>query len=94
MEISRKTSIILIVTSGFILCYKLYEILLFFFPIITTYEAASVGIIGGADGPTAIYLTSKLLLIPLLFSLLCFLAEIFICIFVLVKSIKAVRKKV
>lgn len=92
MELSRKTSIILIVISGFILCYKLYEVLLFFFPINITYEAASIGIIGGADGPTAIYLTSKFL--PLLFSLLCFLAEIFICIFVFVKSIKAVRKKV
>ncbi len=27
---------------------------------ITVFEAASIGIIGGADGPTAIYLTSKL----------------------------------
>lgn len=51
-----------------------------------SHEAASVAIIGGADGPTAIFLSSR---IPLLFPLLffgCIAVAIGLCIYYFFKS--------
>lgn len=94
MGMSKKTSVRLIFISGFLLTYKLYLVVASIVSIISARaasEAASIGIIGGADGPTAIFLTSKLLphyILPLF----CILLEIFLYVFILVGSIKAIRK--
>jgi Na+-transporting methylmalonyl-CoA/oxaloacetate decarboxylase beta subunit len=55
-------------------------------------EAGAVGIIGGADGPTAIYVAGKVSWMPALLPGLLTLAEIALLGFLFVKAIKAVRK--
>ncbi len=93
MDISKRTLKILIAISGFLLINRLFRIYQAFYFILNEMpnESNSVGIIGGMDGPTAIFLASKLL--PhLILPLLCFLLEIFLYLYVLIKSVKAVKK--
>lgn len=96
MDISKRTLKALIATSVILLLNKLYQIYQALYQIYQAFrfipeEAAGIGIIGGADGPTAIFTTSKLLP-QLLLPLLSFLLEIFLCLYVLIKSVKAIKK--
>ena len=60
---------------------------------ITTRSAASIGIIGGADGPTAIYIASKLIFLPFLVALIA-MAALWIMLFIKYKKDKDAIKSV
>ncbi|MDR2931637.1 MAG: sodium ion-translocating decarboxylase subunit beta [Oscillospiraceae bacterium] len=95
MELSKKELKFVIAVTGVLLLAKLYRAASVFVPLFTGISLNSteaIGIIGGADGPTAIYVATDLLsslnwLFPI-FSLM----EIVFFIFLIVKSIKALRK--
>ncbi len=60
---------------------------------IATRSAASIGIIGGADGPTAIYIASKLIFLPFLVALIA-MAALWIMLFIKYKKDKDAIKSV
>jgi Na+-transporting methylmalonyl-CoA/oxaloacetate decarboxylase beta subunit len=58
----------------------------------STKKTGAIGIIGGADGPTAVYVAGKVSWMSALLPGLLALAEIALLGFLFVKAIKAVRK--
>lgn len=61
MKISERGLIAIIVVSGLMLLGYVYKISAIIAGITLADSASSVGIIGGADGPTAIFLSSRTL---------------------------------
>lgn len=97
MIISKKNLKIVIAVSGILLLINLCKMFLFAKGIfIGLLEAADhVSIIGGADGPTSIFLAGKFgsnLIPQFLFTCIYFLFEFVVYLFVIIKSIKAVTK--
>jgi Na+-transporting methylmalonyl-CoA/oxaloacetate decarboxylase beta subunit len=62
--------------------------------LINVKQAGAVGIIGGADGPTAIYVAGRMPWAAALLPGLLALAEIALLGFLFVKALKAVRKHI
>lgn len=90
MNLSKRMKIVLIITSIILLINKLYQIYQAFF--VSSEELAGVGIIGGMDVPTAIFLFRELL--PQVWiSALCVLLEILLYLYVLIKSIGGIRNE-
>ncbi len=83
--------------SGIMLISKLLSIFFLVYTIAVGFapnESASIGIIGGADGPTALFLANEFLSIvfrQLLGPILLFILEILAYLFVFTFSVKAVR---
>jgi Na+-transporting methylmalonyl-CoA/oxaloacetate decarboxylase beta subunit len=94
VRLSKRALKVIIAVAGVSLLSKLIKVLVSFIPFLasmTQKEAGSIGIIGGADGPTAIFVTTKLIAPLYWLSHLCSVAEIVLFVFLLVKSIKTLR---
>jgi oxaloacetate decarboxylase beta subunit len=96
MNLSKKSIKAVLVTSGILLVTKLFTagsaVGMLLGNMFNTNEAGAVGIIGGADGPTAVYVAGKVAWISALLPGLLTLAEIALLGFLFVKAIKSVRK--
>jgi len=94
MEISKRMLKFIVVITAILLPVKLLSTfgLVFLLPRTWLKEAASIGIIGGADGPTAIYMTNAAGPSAGWLFLLFFSLDIILCAFILVKAVKALRK--
>jgi Na+-transporting methylmalonyl-CoA/oxaloacetate decarboxylase beta subunit len=96
MNLSKKSIKVILVTSGILLVTKLFTAFGMVSSLTGVFfnkeEAGAVGIIGGADGPTAIYVAGKVSWMSALLPGLLALAEIALLGFLFVKAIKAVRK--
>ncbi|MDR1690083.1 MAG: sodium ion-translocating decarboxylase subunit beta [Clostridiales bacterium] len=90
MEISKRTLKALIVAVGILLFIKLCAVLPFILSMLPVPNSSNIGIIGGADGPTAIFLSDNVL--PPALYILLFFIEALVYIFLLVTLIKAIRK--
>lgn len=67
---NRSVLKILCIVSGIVFAALAIILVIFVVQTSKTVDAASIGIIGGADGPTAIFLTGKVITTPLCYILI------------------------
>jgi Na+-transporting methylmalonyl-CoA/oxaloacetate decarboxylase beta subunit len=94
MEFSKRALKCIIVISAVLLPVKLFcSLFLFsFLPNVSIKEAASIGIIGGADGPTSVYIAGSVWPATGWLFFLFLSLDIILYAFILVKAIKGLRK--
>jgi len=95
MSVSRKAAAAIAGVSGLLLLHKIYTLGVSIAAMWTAGTPASVGLIGGSDGATAVFLAHGLLSRPgFWISAVCFLIEMFVLGLVLALAVKATRKSV
>ncbi len=96
MQVSKRVSKFIVVASAVLLLLTLFGGVILFLLLqfqlgLQTAQASSIGIIGSADGPTAVFVTSHFPLLPTLGIVLFFLADVVFCVFLVVKFGKGLR---